>query len=270
MVNSSKAWPLTNTTTPSSATSSSTTTVGFVRLLVDGSMSPPHLATASVDTLYGYAHSLAECGHIAAALEVLAHIGQRLPGVPLPLNQLQPVCLAILTSCVAPHSPLARSPQRRVPKGAKWTPSTSSQAPSSSCYSRHTSSRRRLTLDPSSHDHLDVCCAPSGISRTTTPGANHLQVADPLACAICGDQLRSPTTALCGHTFCGDCCATDSPSLCPVCGRKFRTFKPDVLVGRLVEKWWSPEANRRAEMLLERRQLDEALKVCNESLDKCE
>lgn len=49
-------------------------------------------------------------------------------------------------------------------------------------------------------------------------------------------------------------------------------FEQDILIRRLVEKWWSPllkasELNEEAERYLERNSLDEALKSCNQSLD---
>lgn len=49
-------------------------------------------------------------------------------------------------------------------------------------------------------------------------------------------------------------------------------FEQDILVRRLLEKWWSPnlkasELNDEAESYLERELLDEALKCCNQSLE---
>lgn len=94
-------------------------------------------------------------------------------------------------------------------------------------------------------------------------------VVDPLCCAICGDVLRSPMTALCGHTFCGECLMGGQQQHCCLCGMAFKQCKPDVLAQRLVEKWWSPEENKRAAGQLERSAMAEALRSCNESLDKC-
>jgi RING-type zinc-finger len=49
-------------------------------------------------------------------------------------------------------------------------------------------------------------------------------------------------------------------------------FEQDILIRRLVEKWWNPmlkasELNEEAERYLERNSLDEALKSCNQSLE---
>lgn len=49
-------------------------------------------------------------------------------------------------------------------------------------------------------------------------------------------------------------------------------FEQDILVRRLVEKWWSPllrasELNEEADGYLQRNLLDDALKCCNQSLE---
>lgn len=53
---------------------------------------------------------------------------------------------------------------------------------------------------------------------------------------------------------------------------KCRGFEQDILIRKLVEKWWGPllkasELNKEAEQHLERDLLDEALKTCNQSLE---
>lgn len=55
-------------------------------------------------------------------------------------------------------------------------------------------------------------------------------------------------------------------------GGKCKGFEQDIMVRRLVEKWWSPslkasELNEEAERFLERNAMDEALKSCNQSLE---
>lgn len=52
-------------------------------------------------------------------------------------------------------------------------------------------------------------------------------------------------------------------------------FEQDILVRRLVEKWWNPsvkasELNDEADSYLQRDLLDEALKCCNQSLEHSE
>lgn len=99
---------------------------------------------------------------------------------------------------------------------------------------------------------------------------------DPFLCPICEHVLFYPVTMSCGHTFCRDCVSSESQ--CQVCDKWFlrcnNSLKQDVLISRLVEKWWMPHIqakiiNDKAQTLLRQNTLDEALKSCNESLDKC-
>lgn len=234
MVNSSKAWP------PLDAQLQSQTAFELYFL-------------ESSDTLFGYAQSLADSGRILASLEVLAHIAQRLGATEMPIIQLAPVSLAILTSCI---DSVATAQQRSPRRFNALAPMFSSRQAAK----RPNHGESFATGFPISISTESIISPPSISSDTRISY-------DPLGCAICGDLLSHPITVQCGHTFCADCCVGQTQ--CTVCGRKFRPFKPDVLVGRLVEKWWSPEANQRAGQLLAGRRLDEALKACNESLDKC-
>lgn len=57
--------------------------------------------------------------------------------------------------------------------------------------------------------------------------------------------------------------------MCNRCGG----FEQDILIRKLVEKWWAPlisasESNKEAERNLDQNFLDEALKNCNQSLEK--
>lgn len=99
---------------------------------------------------------------------------------------------------------------------------------------------------------------------------------DGLMCAVCEHVLIYPVTMSCGHTFCRDCVAHKAQ--CQVCNKYFimhgESLKQDVLISRLVEKWWMPHiqaeiGNGKTETLLRQNALDEALKLCNESLEKC-
>lgn len=105
-------------------------------------------------------------------------------------------------------------------------------------------------------------------------------VSDPLLCPVCEDILKYPVTSICGHSFCRQCCF--GRQQCSVCGQPFTdhdlipaasaSFEQDVLVRRLVEKWWGPqlraaEFNDEAQRCLENNLLDEALKSCNQSLE---
>lgn len=99
---------------------------------------------------------------------------------------------------------------------------------------------------------------------------------DIFLCPCCEDVLLCPITMTCGHTFCRDC--IDDQSTCIVCNKPFllygKNFKQDVLISRLVEKWWTPNIQARyhndeAQAQLQNDELDQALKSCNGSLEKC-
>lgn len=97
---------------------------------------------------------------------------------------------------------------------------------------------------------------------------------DPLLCPICHEVTIQPVTAMCGHTFCRQC-VTDRTQ-CTECGVKFavgQNFEQDILVKKLVEKWWpneikSSELNDEAIGYLDTNSLDDALRCCNQSLEK--
>lgn len=183
-----------------------------------------------LDVLYGYADALAGSGRLQASLEVFAHISRRLAGYAVPLEKLHHISVALVTSVIGRRAAAAAAAASGAAAG--------------------------------------VAVPSVAVVATPTAAAAAAVVTDPLCCAICADVLRSPMTALCGHTFCGECLLGETQ--CCLCGSVFKLCKPDVLVQRLVEKWWSPEENKRAAGHLERSAMDEALRSCNESLDKCE
>ncbi|XP_015596385.1 LON peptidase N-terminal domain and RING finger protein 3 [Cephus cinctus] len=60
-------------------------------------------------------------------------------------------------------------------------------------------------------------------------------------CPYCEGTLYQPVTANCGHTYCRNC--LESSKCCRACGLKFGpSGETNVLVQRLVEKWWPREA----------------------------
>lgn len=98
------------------------------------------------------------------------------------------------------------------------------------------------------------------------------QRAPRFACPACGDVLRQPVTGLCGHTCCRECVRTR----CAACGARARgDCATNVLVQRLVERWWSAEllsarAAHEAERLLHARGASAALVKCDKALHFCE
>ena len=199
----------------------------------------------SLDMYYGYGDALACSGRLEHSFDVYAYIGNKLRGYSVPLDKLNHITLALLKSVTL-----------------------TSNNNNSNCFSMNTRrSQQRLHNNNNNNN--------SNFNSTTLVGvpSNQIEFVDPLCCAICKDVLRCPVTTVCGHTFCSECCFDHTH--CIVCGKKIESFgddsfKQDVLISRLVEKWWSPEANERAICYMQQdTTLDESLKSCNESLDKC-
>ncbi|XP_048506866.1 LON peptidase N-terminal domain and RING finger protein 3 [Athalia rosae] len=61
------------------------------------------------------------------------------------------------------------------------------------------------------------------------------------ACPSCEGILFQPVTAACGHTYCRTCFEPNKG--CKICGQKLGAVgETNVLIQRLVEKWWPAEA----------------------------
>lgn len=130
---------------------------------------------------------------------------------------------------------------------------------------------------------------------------NSFPPVDPLLCGICDGLLNVPVTGLCGHTFCRQCVAllrkcsrcpedlspqttistsTTTPTLSAAAaaadnGENGCCLEKDVLICRLVDKWWGAELkaeprNEDARHYLEAGELDQALRSANESLEQGE
>lgn len=190
----------------------------------------------SLDTFMGYGDALACTGRIEQSFDAYAHIHGQF-GYTVPLDGLHHLSLALLNSVTASVlSQQNRSHQNNSASGVQQS---------------------IISVSNNSNNNNNI--------------GSVIGCSDPLCCALCDDILKCPVTAVCGHTFCGECCYGQTE--CKICGKVFSTFgdsfKQDVLVLRLVEKWWSPESNDRAISYMQRNTLDEALKSCNESLEKC-
>lgn len=186
---------------------------------------------------FGYGDALACSGRVELALDVYTHLSGQLEGT-VPLDKLHHLSVALLKSVSNSNSVVENSINNR-----------RSQQPHSAA------------------NGAGSVIGAINTDATTTVNRSDVvsELIDPLCCAICKNVLRSPVTAVCGHTFCGECCQ----SQCCICGAISTTFNSDVLVLRLVEKWWTPEANDKTIVHIQQNALDEALKSCNESLDKC-
>ncbi|XP_058465411.1 uncharacterized protein LOC131438979 [Malaya genurostris] len=241
---------------------------------------------------YGYGDSLAKVGRLNNALDVYALISGSLESGLIPLDRMKCLTNSLVASIVAKRS-----------------------------------------------SELGY-----GFSRTGSDDS-----VDALCCPICDDVLRYPITAICGHTFCRQCCFGHTQ--CTVCNQLFPTisgsivvspssrrststltmgslapstatsssvmltdhekltavvasdgaeegalggsssdvsdtgssdssnsscivgFEQDILIRRLVERWWGPrlkaaEFNDEAQRYLESNALDDALRCCNQSLEQ--
>lgn len=103
-----------------------------------------------------------------------------------------------------------------------------------------------------------------------TLGEPHLSATEhaSFACPVCQGAYFQPTTLGCGHTFCRVCASETAPS-CRLCGQRSEQdqlmfCETNVLVQRLVEKWWPREAEangarHEADQLLKKGHLGQAL-----------
>lgn len=124
--------------------------------------------------------------------------------------------------------------------------------------------------------HLTHSLLESIITASRRHSSTNLnELSDSLNCSICFGVLKCPVTAPCGHTFCRQCCF--GRTQCIQCNEKFPIsnsgFEQDILVRRLVDKWWnseikSAELTEEALRYLENNSLVESLRCCHESLEK--
>lgn len=201
-----------------------------------------------LELYYGYGDALARSGRIRDSFDVYTYISTHFIST-VPLDKLKHLTFALLDSVTS-----------TIYSGGNSTTTTHHRLLSTSW------------IVPSSETSSVSSIAES--SNVICSGGN--EIAYSLCCLICEDVLKCPVTTVCGHTFCRKCCI--GQTYCRICDKIFSTygdnFKPDVLVLRLVEKWWSAElratiSNEEANIYMQRNSLDEALKACNESLEKC-
>ncbi|XP_043467921.1 LON peptidase N-terminal domain and RING finger protein 3 [Leptopilina heterotoma] len=93
------------------------------------------------------------------------------------------------------------------------------------------------------------------------------RINDSFACGYCEGTLFQPVTVNCGHTFCRNC--LEPAKNCRVCGQKLDAVgETNVLVQRLVEKWWPREAEasrarHEGDLLLKEGHIGQALERYN-------
>lgn len=83
-----------------------------------------------------------------------------------------------------------------------------------------------------------------GVTTSTGSGGSPTTGAASFACPKCEGAMYQPVSLDCGHTFCRACCLD---RVCLICGQE-QQCQPEVnvLVQRLLEKWWPREAEASA------------------------
>ncbi|XP_029050675.1 LON peptidase N-terminal domain and RING finger protein 3 [Osmia bicornis bicornis] len=79
------------------------------------------------------------------------------------------------------------------------------------------------------------------LSGAATTASTRRKIETSFACPVCEGTLCQPVTTNCGHIYCKNC--VEPGKNCRVCGQKIGLVgETNVLVQRLVEKWWPREA----------------------------
>lgn len=222
----------------------------------------------TINTYIGYGDSLARCGRIHESFDVFVFICTQL-GYSVPLEKLKQLTVGLLESVSSTSVPLSLSTiaSRR---HSSLSIASNSNGIIDSAISEVT---HKFGDNYSSSTISNNCSSDRVVLLGNSKCSNDI---DPFACPMCNDVLVSPVTVACGHTYCRDCIYDQSH--CYVCGKPLQVygnkFKQDVLIGRLIEKWWTPllqarSHNNETDILLRQNALDQALKSCNDSLDKC-
>lgn len=218
-------------------------------------------ALLTIDTYIGYGDALARCGRINESFDVFLFVCTQL-GYAVPLEKLKQLTIGLLESVAV----AASSSSTTVVASRRHSSISIASNAGAAIESKNKFADHQLSAsDNGSSDRLVLL-------ENNSKCCNDI---DPFACPVCQDVLVAPVTIACGHTYCRNCVCDQSH--CYVCGKALQLygnkFKQDVLIGRLIEKWWSPllqarTHNDETETWLRQSTLDQALKSCNASLEK--
>lgn len=266
-----------------------------------------------IDSYFGYGDSLARCGHIKESFRVYAFICDRLGYTVsvdklkhLTCGLIESVSPVVATFTVPQNSSSSSSSMTSAPASSPASLPAPTKYTSNACNDTINEIHKQHYLSVSqvnpynSEFEMNVATevnskmdfinsnSNSNLKKSSNVISNSdrtvlldkcinkdINECDPLQCPLCDDILMWPVTMNCGHSYCRQCVYNQTQ--CYVCGKKFIQYgyglKQDVLISRLIEKWWQPLIhaqflNAEAELYLQQNALDEALKSCNASLQK--
>lgn len=242
------------------------------------------IGDTNLELFYGYGDSLAKLGRLKESFDVYAHICQQLYGI-VPVDRLK--CLAI--SLIEQIKSLLVTTWRSNNNSNKYINNTT-------IFSDNNDNDDESNVNRNPIDPLLCSICEDILKYPVTSICGHTFCRQccfgRTECFVCGHNFFSNSSSSSNTTTTTTTTPTDiviassssTSSSCFVsnynCANNdiytHTSFEQDVLIRRLVEKWWEPELratelNDEAQRHLENNSLDEALKCCNKSLEygKC-
>lgn len=249
----------------------------------------------TTDLYFGYGDSLAKCSRIKDALDIYCHICYQLCEI-IPVEKLKCLASSIIEFIVNKRTnPLNTTSVNGAPTNAD------NEHVDPLCCPICEDVLKYPVTSLCGHTFCRECCfgrtkcivcgQKFPVINTTSahqlephqepPSSSHS--ASTAAASSSGARIMKSSTitsSINNHNEDGNECVESSGSEMDVYqsadnvveGGRCGGFEQDILIRRLVEKWWSPslkasELNEEAERFLERNLLDDALKSCNQSLE---
>lgn len=247
----------------------------------------------TTELYFGYGDSLAKCSRIKDALDIYCHICYQLCEI-IPVEKLKCLASSIIEFIIskrtnttsATHQPTNSDNEHVDPLCCPICEDVLKYPVTSLC--GHTFCReccfgrtkcivcgqRFPVINTTAHSHPHEQQQPSSSSLASATSSTATQI---IKNSTITSELSSINDSDSG---CADSTgnemdvyqSADSIDMSGDAGGRCGGFEQDILVRRLVEKWWSPslkasELNEEAERFLQRNSFDEALKCCNQSLE---
>jgi RING-type zinc-finger len=236
----------------------------------------------TTELYFGYGDSLAKCSRIKDALDIYCHICYQLCEI-IPVEKLKCLASSIIDFIISKRTnqpPSADECEHVDPLCCPICEDVLKYPVTSLC--GHTFCRECCfgrtkcivcgqkfpVINTTSQNQLEPSHQQPSSSRSSSTGATTSST---------GSQVLKNSTITSsneGASRCVESSGSDMDVYQSVddAGGRCGGFEQDILVRRLVEKWWSPllkasELNEEAERYLERNLSDEALKSCNQSLE---